>query len=139
MSSSSGMCSLATARQDAWPGNDRTKKGLAMGVGRRLGGVLLAATLAVGLSGGQAGAATHGRPEIQQALAALADAGVAGVQLRIHDDRGDWVGSAGVRELSGGKVPTDGRFRVGSITKVFVSTVVLQLVHEGRVVLDDPV
>jgi D-alanyl-D-alanine carboxypeptidase len=64
---------------------------------------------------------------------------LAGVQLRVHDDQGDWTGSAGVRELSGGKVLTDGRFRVGSITKTFVSTVMLQLVHEGKVVLDDPV
>jgi D-alanyl-D-alanine carboxypeptidase len=110
-----------------------------MGVRHRFGGVLLAATLAVGLSSGQASATTHGRPEIAQAMAAAVDAGLAGVQLRVHDDQGDWTGSAGVRELSGGKVPTDGRFRVGSITKTFVSTVMLQLVHEGKVVLDDPV
>ncbi|MFI6055086.1 serine hydrolase domain-containing protein [Streptomyces violascens] len=33
----------------------------------------------------------------------------------------------------------DGRFRIGSMTKPFVATVVLQLVGEGRVVLDAPV
>ncbi|MFL6122477.1 serine hydrolase domain-containing protein [Actinophytocola sp.] len=111
-----------------------------MGARRRLGGVLLAAALAVGLTSGTAGASTPGRDGVQQALAALADAGVAGVQVRIHDEQGNWTGSAGVRELSGGgPVPTDGRFRVGSITKTFVSTVVLQLVHEGRVGLDAPI
>jgi D-alanyl-D-alanine carboxypeptidase len=110
-----------------------------MGVRQKLGGVLLAATLAVALSSGQASATTHGRPEIQQAMVAATEAGIAGVQLRVHDDQGDWTGSAGVRELSGGKVPTDGRFRVGSITKTFVSTVMLQLVHERKVVLDDPI
>ena len=36
-------------------------------------------------------------------------------------------------------VPVHGRFRVGSITKTFVATVVLQLVGEGRLRLDDPV
>jgi D-alanyl-D-alanine carboxypeptidase len=104
-----------------------------------LGGVLMAATLVISLTGGTAGATTPGRDGVAQAMVALVDAGVAGVQLRIHDGQGDWTGSAGTRELSGGRVPTDGRFRAGSITKMFVSTVVLQLVREGRVVLDDPV
>ncbi|KJY34436.1 serine hydrolase domain-containing protein, partial [Streptomyces sp. NRRL S-495] len=36
-------------------------------------------------------------------------------------------------------VRPDGRFRIGSVTKAFVSTVVLQLVGEGRLRLDDPV
>jgi D-alanyl-D-alanine carboxypeptidase len=105
---------------------------------RGLAGVLLAATLVVGLTGGTA-SAEGGRDELRQALTALAGSGVAGVQLRIHDEHGDWTGSAGVRELSGGKVPTNGRFRAGSITKTFVSTVVLQLVDEGEVELDAPV
>jgi D-alanyl-D-alanine carboxypeptidase len=100
--------------------------------------VVLAATLAVGLSSGTA-SATGGRDDLRQAMVAVSEAGMAGVQVRLHDDRGDWAGSAGVRELSGGKVPVNGRFRAGSITKTFVSTVVLQLVDEGRVALDDPV
>ncbi|WP_133900527.1 serine hydrolase domain-containing protein [Actinophytocola oryzae] len=111
-----------------------------MGVSRRkIGGVLLAATLAVGLTGGTANATGDGRNDLRQAMSSLTEAGIAGVQLRIHDEQGDWTGSAGVRELSGGRVATNGRFRVGSITKSFVSTVVLQLVREGKVVLDRPV
>jgi D-alanyl-D-alanine carboxypeptidase len=107
---------------------------------RRLGGVLLAATLAAGTVGATPASADPGRPDLQQARVALADAGVAGVQVRIHDEQGDWAGSAGVRELDdGGKVPTNGRFRAGSITKTFVSTVVLQLVDEGKVSLDEPI
>jgi D-alanyl-D-alanine carboxypeptidase len=105
---------------------------------RGLAGVLLAATLVVGLTGGTA-SAEGGRDELRQALTALAGSGVAGVQLRIHDEQGDWTGAAGVRELSGGTVPTNGRFRAGSITKTFVSTVVLQLVREGKVALDEPI
>lgn len=112
-----------------------------MGARRRLGGVLLAVTLAAGTVGATSTSASadRGRPDLQQALTALADAGIAGVQLRVHDEQGDWAGSAGVRELDGGKVPTNGRFRAGSITKTFVSTVVLQLVDEGKVALDEPI
>jgi D-alanyl-D-alanine carboxypeptidase len=61
------------------------------------------------------------------------------VQLRVHDQRGDWVGSAGVRKLGeAARPPTDGRFRVGSTTKTFTATVVLQLVAEGKIGLDTP-
>ncbi|MFI1628132.1 serine hydrolase domain-containing protein [Streptomyces noursei] len=57
----------------------------------------------------------------------------------MHDQRGDWAGSAGVAELGGtAKPPTNGRFRTGSTTKTFTATVVLQLVAEGRIGLDAP-
>jgi D-alanyl-D-alanine carboxypeptidase len=137
-----GMRSWAATGQDPFvprePLGDHHEGISQMGVQGRLGAALLAAALVTGLTGATADASTD-RPEVRQAMAALHDAGVAGVQLRIHDENGDWVGSAGVRELSGGKVPTNGRFRAGSITKTFVSTVVLQLVNEGRVALDDPI
>lgn len=79
----------------------------------------------------------HGRPDLQATVQAIVDSGFAGAQLRVHDERGAWTGSAGVRELGKpGKPPTNGRFRVGSVTKSFVATVVLQLVGEGKVGLD---
>ena len=106
---------------------------------RKLSGVVLAAALAAGLASGTASATGADREDLRQAMAAVADAGLAGVQLRLHDDEGDFNSSAGVRELSGGKVPTNGRFRAGSITKTFVSTVVLQLVNERKVKLDEPI
>lgn len=105
---------------------------------RRFGTAVLAGTLTATLAGGTAQAAPD-RDALRRAMAALTDAGAAGVQVRVHDDHGDWAGSSGVRTLHGGKVPADGRFRVGSITKVFVSTVVLQLVGEGALALDDAV
>jgi D-alanyl-D-alanine carboxypeptidase len=80
------------------------------------------------------------RPELQEALQAFVDAGLGGVQLRLKDQRGEWVGSAGVRRLgSPAKPPTNGRTWVGSITKTFTATVVLQLVAEGKLKLDAPV
>ncbi|MET8702524.1 serine hydrolase domain-containing protein [Kitasatospora sp. NPDC004723] len=57
-----------------------------------------------------------------------------------QDGRRIWQGAAGTSDLATGQpVRPDGRFRIGSVTKSFVSTVVLQLVAEGRLRLDDPV
>jgi CubicO group peptidase (beta-lactamase class C family) len=83
---------------------------------------------------------TSERPELQAAADAFVDAGFAGLQMRVHDERGEWVGSAGVRELgSAERPPTDGRFWAGSVAKTFTATAVLQLVAEGKVGLDAPV
>ncbi|QHC24103.1 serine hydrolase domain-containing protein [Streptomyces sp. GS7] len=79
------------------------------------------------------------RPELQKAIEEIVDSGFAGVQLRVNDERGEWVGSAGVRKLGESAKPsTNGRFRIGSTTKTFTATVVLQLVAEGRIGLDSP-
>ncbi|TWP53328.1 beta-lactamase family protein [Lentzea tibetensis] len=114
-------------------------------------GIRLLATVTVigllGFTGGTAFAdtttATAGidRKEVQQALDKLTSGGGAlGAQARITDRRDRLTARAGVAELDTTKqVPLDGRFRVGSITKTFVSTVVLQLVAEGKVELDAPV
>nr|WP_317623391.1 serine hydrolase domain-containing protein [Streptomyces noursei] len=88
---------------------------------------------------GQKAVAGPERPELQQALQEIVDSGFAGVQLRVHDERGAWVGSAGVRKLGASAKPsTDGRFRIGSSTKTFTATLVLQLVAEGKLGLDAP-
>lgn len=51
-----------------------------------------------------------------------------------------WKGAAGVADLAtGAPADPDGRFRIGSVTKTFVATVVLQLVVEHRLGLDDSV
>lgn len=105
----------------------------------RICGALVAATLAVGSAGGPASATPSDREALQQAMTEMVQSGAGGVQVRVHDQHGDWTGSAGTRSRHGGTVSTDGRFRAGSITKMFVSTVALQLVDEGRVDLDDPV
>ncbi|MFG3052519.1 serine hydrolase domain-containing protein [Kitasatospora sp. NPDC048239] len=79
------------------------------------------------------------RPELQKAINELAGSGFLGVQLRVNDERGEWVGGAGVRELGQGvEALTNGHFRIGSSTKSFVATSVLLLVAEGRIGLDVP-
>ncbi|WP_419993894.1 serine hydrolase domain-containing protein [Streptomyces boninensis] len=61
-------------------------------------------------------------------------------QLRIGGASGSWYGTAGVADIKTRRPPTPlHKVRIGSITKVFVATVTLQLVAEGRVRLDAPV
>jgi D-alanyl-D-alanine carboxypeptidase len=80
------------------------------------------------------------RPELHKAIEAFVDAGFAGLQMRVHDDQGEWVGSAGVRKLGEiARPPTDGRFWAGSVAKTFTATAVLQLVAEEKTGLDAPV
>ncbi|WP_157548325.1 serine hydrolase, partial [Nonomuraea candida] len=80
------------------------------------------------------------RPELRTILQDMIDAGFVGVSLRVNDERGEWVAGAGAAELGGNsEPPADGHVRIGSNTKTFTATVVLQLVAEGRVALDAPV
>ncbi|CAM3599937.1 serine hydrolase [Kibdelosporangium persicum] len=102
----------------------------------------LAAAVVAGVAApaGAAAAGQQSRPELQEAIQTFVDIGFAGMHLRVHDQRGEWVGSAGVRKLGdAAKPPVNGRFRIGSNTKTFVATVVLQLVAEGKIGLDTPV
>ncbi|AXB48209.1 alkaline D-peptidase [Amycolatopsis albispora] len=79
------------------------------------------------------------RPELQAVMQQFIDTGFTGVQLRVNDERGEWAGSAGVRKLGqAAKPPTNGLFRIGSVTKTITATVVLQLVADGKIGLDDP-
>ncbi|WP_433266665.1 serine hydrolase domain-containing protein [Actinosynnema sp. CS-041913] len=82
---------------------------------------------------------TQDRPELRQAIQEIVDSGFTGITLRVHDERGEWVGSAGVAELGGSTPPpTDGHIRIGSNTKTFTAALVLRLVAEGRIALDNP-
>ena len=80
------------------------------------------------------------RPGLQKAIEEMVESGFTGVTMRVHDERGEWVGSAGVRKLGEAAKPSmHGHVRIGSNTKTFTATVVLQLVAEGTVGLDTPV
>ncbi|MFF8770706.1 serine hydrolase domain-containing protein [Kitasatospora sp. NPDC015120] len=103
-----------------------------------------AAVAADGAADGAAASAEAQRPRVdgQQELRDLVDLGgmtAALAEIRIAG-RAPWRGAAGTADLATGQpARPDGRFRIGSVTKTFVSTVVLQLVGEGRLRLDDPV
>ncbi|MFD1147511.1 serine hydrolase domain-containing protein [Saccharothrix hoggarensis] len=95
---------------------------------------------AVAEPGAGAGHDRIDRQAVQRALDEMARTGAQGVQIRVTDGRHQFTARAGTARVDSPRpVPTDGRFRVGSITKTFVSTVVLQLAGEGRVELDAPV
>ncbi|MER5971365.1 serine hydrolase domain-containing protein [Streptomyces sp. NPDC002055] len=66
-------------------------------------------------------------PKVQDILDHLPDDVVAGALIRR-----DGVG------VAAGPVTTDANFRIGSVTKVFTNTVVLQLAAEHRIGLDTP-
>lgn len=72
--------------------------------------------------------------------AAVAGADVPGAQLVDTDRAGEFQINSGVGDLgTRAAFPDNAQVRIASNTKVFVATVMLQLVAEGRVELDAPV
>lgn len=106
------------------------------------------------LSASPASAATHEptptmgatRTELDAALNDVVAAGVPGIIVRVqgpHRAARHYAArhyAAGVDALATGTaLRPNAQFRIGSITKTFVATIVLQLVGEGRLKLDEPV
>ncbi|MFJ2861731.1 serine hydrolase domain-containing protein [Kitasatospora sp. NPDC087314] len=88
-------------------------------------------------------ASADGRPRngVQSVLdRAVSEAGLPGARAEVRDGDSTWFGTAGTADLDTGReiAPKD-RFRIGSTTKTFVATVVLQLAAEQRLSLDDSV
>ncbi|MFI6168752.1 serine hydrolase domain-containing protein [Nocardia sp. NPDC051052] len=79
--------------------------------------------------------------DVQNILRRLTTAdGAPGALLEVRDARGRTVLKSGVADVrTRAPIADDSRFRIGSMTKMFVATVVLQLVGEQRVALDAPV
>ena len=85
-------------------------------------------------------AATAAPPALRQALDKLVADGVPGAIALEREGGQEWRAAAGVADLQTKEpISAQGRFRIGSVTKGFVSTVVLQLVAERRLRLDDTV
>ncbi|MFE9607292.1 serine hydrolase domain-containing protein [Streptomyces sp. NPDC006012] len=96
---------------------------------------LAAPALAAGPAGG-----TDDHAATRRAMAAAVADGVPGVTAGARDAQGVWSATAGVGDTrTGAPRSAADRYRVGSITKTFVSTVLLQLAAEGRLSLADPV
>ncbi|MFF9805970.1 serine hydrolase domain-containing protein [Streptomyces coeruleorubidus] len=111
---------------------------------RRARTILTAAT-AVALSAALAGPAAaappaDGHDATRQAMRSAVADGVPGVTVRVQQGHGAWAATAGVGNLRTDE-PRSARdhYRVASISKTFVATVVLQLEAEGRLSLDDTV
>ncbi|KAL8899446.1 MAG: hypothetical protein Q9207_006204 [Kuettlingeria erythrocarpa] len=85
------------------------------------------------------------KPEIiaalQSSLAKSIDAGVPGLSAQVSSSQGvSWQFSAGLADVEAQKpVGRNQVFGIGSITKVFVTVVILQLVEEAKLRLQDTV
>jgi D-alanyl-D-alanine carboxypeptidase len=86
------------------------------------------------------GIAVAGTDPRQAALDNAVQAGNPGVIAVASDPAGRWSGRSGVADVvTGAKPDTDGRFRIGSVSKTFTATLVLKLAAKGKLGLDDPV
>lgn len=107
---------------------------------RRLLVGLLATAVVVALSVGVGFAADGGHLPTRRAMDAAVAAGAPGVLAEADDADGEWNASSGVADRRSQQPRRAGdRFRIGSITKTFVATVLLQLEAEGRIDVDDSV
>lgn len=110
-------------------------------LGRRVVTTTLVTVLAgLGLMTPAADATETARNPLRQQADAIQRTGTVGVIARSTDPHGSRYVTAGVADQRAGRAvhPHD-KFRIASATKTFVSTVVLQLVGEGRLFLDDTV
>ncbi|GGV32723.1 D-alanyl-D-alanine carboxypeptidase [Streptomyces longisporoflavus] len=91
---------------------------------------------------GAGGGSGHGdrHRATQRAMEAAVNENAPGVTAQVKDKHGTWKSAAGIGDLER-QSPRGAhdRYRVGSITKTFVSTVILQLAAEGELSLDDKV
>ncbi|KQU21632.1 serine hydrolase domain-containing protein [Priestia megaterium] len=80
------------------------------------------------------------RTAVKQAMRDTLQLGYPGILAKIHKGGKTWSYAAGIADL-GTKKPmkTDFRFRIGSVTKTFIATVLLQLAGENRLNLDDSI
>ncbi|MER5986690.1 serine hydrolase domain-containing protein [Streptomyces sp. NPDC001787] len=113
----------------------------------RTGAVGLAATAMVAAAfavpapaSSDAAHTTVGHGATQRAMDAEVEGGIPGITAQVRDSGGVWTSTSGVGDLTtGAPRGKNDRFRIGSITKTFVATVLLQMEAEGRLGLDDTV
>ncbi|WP_412026268.1 serine hydrolase domain-containing protein [Burkholderia cepacia] len=81
--------------------------------------------------------ANEARPQIN---ALLANTMTSGAVVYVQSPQGNWLESFGTAVRgTNTPIPTNAHFRVGSVTKTWTGTVILQLVQEGKLSLSDTV
>lgn len=69
------------------------------------------------------------RPQVVQLMS---DMQAPGAVVYVQSPKGNWLESFGVAERgTSATIPTNANFRVGSVTKTWTATVILQLVQEA--------
>ncbi|HDR4909517.1 TPA: beta-lactamase family protein, partial [Bacillus cereus] len=80
------------------------------------------------------------RTSVKQAMRDTLQLGYPGILAKIYKGGKTWSYAAGIADLRTKKpMKTDFRFRIGSTTKTFIATVLLQLAGENRLNLDDSI
>ena len=116
-----------------------------MGIFRRRGryAIVAAALLATAGCGGSTEKPNTAAPlpaQVSDALTDLIRSGLPGAQVVVSGPDGERTATAGAGDLTTAAPYADrAHIRIGSVTKSFVATVVLQLVAEGAVELDAPI
>lgn len=111
---------------------------------KRLAGLLVLIALLLNTTGVRAGGPQGFPEDITADIQALLDVEVRsnlipGAALLLDSPNATFAGSSGYANLSTmTPLQPDDAFRVGSVTKMFTATVILQLVEEGVLSLDDP-
>ncbi|GHC77922.1 serine hydrolase domain-containing protein [Streptomyces flavofungini] len=99
-----------------------------------------AAALLAAASGLTAAAKPQQTDPLQRQVDAIHESGAVGVSAEVASPDARDRARAGTAERGTSRpMPSNGRFRIGSATKTFTATVVLQLVGEGRMSLADTV
>jgi D-alanyl-D-alanine carboxypeptidase len=100
---------------------------------RRLTTITVAAAAALAVVATPAAATDFDPAPLEAAIAGLPNDEASGALLQIRGTKGNWQGTSGVGDVhTGQKVPADGRFRIGSMTKTFTATAALQLVAQRK-------
>ncbi|MFB9832353.1 serine hydrolase domain-containing protein [Actinoallomurus acaciae] len=132
-------------------GPDRQEARTPRGPGRRTATVVTASVMALAAAAGSAVSWSRAKPpvrtghaygqeQLQRDVDAVRATGVVGVLGEADTGAGRLMARSGVADLtSRAPMPWDGHFRIGSATKTFTATVVLQLVGDRRLSLDDTV
>jgi D-alanyl-D-alanine carboxypeptidase len=119
------------------PGNARLS---AVKIIRLLALVVGAALSTVALVTPADAAAPPARSLLQAQERAIVAAGIPGVSAVVRDEHGTWRGVTGTGDIRARTAPDPrGTFRVGSITKTFTATMILQLIAEHRLDLEAPI
>ncbi|MFF4776440.1 serine hydrolase domain-containing protein [Microtetraspora fusca] len=101
----------------------------------------MAGTLSTSVPGASAAGQRDDQARIQRDADAITALGVTGVQVRLVTPGGrNLTATSGIADLKTRRpVPRNGYFRIASVTKTFVATVILQLAGDGKLSLDDTV
>ena len=106
-------------------------------IGLTAGTLALAAVLPATAEAGATQLPPVNPAALAQAISGLPDQQVVGALVDVSGSGGSWRGASGTADLATGRpAAPEARFRIGSVTKVFTATVVLQLVAEHRIGLN---